>query len=187
MRRIAAAVLVLMLLAGALAEEAALSFETYAARFEAAEEAVWEEEGAGLIYALSTEEGVTVSVCLSEESVAAVTVEFPCGEPGEAVRGAIENLGWLSEEAVAEVFSMEEGATLEAGDFTVCRIHGDDRDAFSICRTENLADMLWQPIHGGARLHDTPRCSGMDVSRMITAEAAELTGWAYCGICMKDS
>lgn len=191
MKRIFAAVLaVLMLMTGALAEETmVLTFGAYAQSFAVLTEesgAEWEADGIDQLQMLAAAENVNVSACLVGENIAAVTVEFLCGNVDENVRAAVENLGWLSAEAVDQVVSMEEGAVLEAEGCTVYRVHGENRDAFSICRTENVGNMLWQPIHGGKKIHDTPRCSGMDVSRMITAEAAELIGWENCGTCRAE-
>lgn len=187
MKRIFAAVLALMMIcSGAMAEEA-LSFEVYAQSFSELTEEVWEAGEAEMIQTLAPEESVTVSACLEGGEIAAVTVEFPCGTPSEAVRAAIGNLGWLSTEGLEQAFAMEENTSAEIGDFSVWRIHGKTRDAISICRTEDAGEMVWQPIHGGEKLHSKSRCSGMDVSRLITEEAAELTGWENCGVCRKVS
>lgn len=187
MKRIFAAVLGLMMICSGAAAEEAISFEVYAQSFSEITEEVWEADGAELIRTLAPEESVTVSACLEGEGVAAVTAEYPCGQITDAVRAAIKNLGWLSAEAVEQVLAMEEGASLELEGCMVWHIHGKTRDAFSICRTEDAGEMVWQPIHGGEKLHSKPRCSGMDVSRLITEEAAEFTGWENCGVCRKAS
>ena len=182
MKRILAAVLAMLLLcAGAMAEE--IAFETYAQSFAELTEEVWAADGIELIQTLAPADGVTVSVCLEGENVAAITVEFPCGEIGDAVRAAVGNLGLLSESALEQVFAMEEGATLEVEDCMVYRVHGKNRDAFGLCAAEDAEEMVWQPIHGGEKLHSEYGCSGMDVARMITAEAAQLTGWENCKRC----
>lgn len=188
MKRILTAMLALvMLFAAAAAEEAGPSFEAYAQTFAQMTEEAWETDGADSILKIALSETVTVSVCLSEGSVAAVTAEVACGEFPEEVRAMIENLGWLGEEELEQAFAVAEGETAQIGSCTVYRVHGESRDAVSICRTADAENMLWQPIHGGKKIHDTPRCSGMDVSRMITAEAAALTGWEDCGTCRADA
>ena len=183
--------LVLALLLGACAfaeaaEGTALAFETFRETYAKHTQEAWEQEETGLIRSLEPGEGVTVSLCLAGENVAALTVEFPCGVLSDAVRAAVESLGWLSEEELAAAFSLEENAELETETFRVYRIHGDNRDSIAVCPVADAENMLWQPIHGGKKIHDRPRCSGMDVSRMITQEAAEELGWEDCGTCRKS-
>ena len=127
---------------------------------------------------------MSVSTCLSDEYVKCISVEFPCDQAIDSVRLAIEKLGWLSYEAIEQMLALADDATLVVEDYTIYRVHGENRDAFSICRTEDLEEMVWQPVHGGEKLHKEIECSGMDVSRMITAEAAQLTGWEECQRCM---
>jgi len=191
MKKLLGAVLALMLCFACAAEEMTAemiypAFETYAQAFAELTEEEWEPDVIEQIQMLAPEEGVTVSICLDVQTVVCATVEFPCGQITDCVRAAIENLGWLSEEAIAQAFSLEEGAQLEAEGCIVYRVHGDNRDALSICRAEDAEGMVWQPIHGGKKIHDMPRCSGMDVSRMITAEAAMLTNWEDCGTCRAE-
>lgn len=186
MKKMLAVILaMLMLCTDAMAEEVMelLSFEAYSQSFAALTEEVWQEDGAELIQTLSPEDGVTVSVCLAENNVAAVTVEFLCDQITDSVRAAVENLGWLSAEAMEQVLAMVDDAQLEIEGCIVYRVHGENRDAFSICRAENAQNMVWQPIHGGKKLHTEIECSGMDVSRMITNEAAQLTNWENCKRC----
>jgi len=186
MKIIAAALLMSLT---ALAEEGGdvnpLSFDDYVltAAFADAE---WEADGTDLIRVVSPEEGVTVSVCLNGENIAAVTVEYPVGQPTDSAVMAIEGLGWLSPQMVENVFAQQAQEMIEAECFNVCRVVGEMREAVSICRAEDAENMVWQPIHGGARIHDKPRCSGMDVSRMITEEAAQAVGWENCGRCRKN-
>ena len=182
---LAAALAALMLAACALAEGESVqtAFEEYENSFAGLTEEVWEADVIEQIRMLAPEEGVNISVCLDAQNVACATVEFLCGQVTDSVRAAIGNLGWLSEEALAQVFALEEDAQLEIEGCAVYRVHGENRDAISICRIENAEDILWQPIHGGRKIHDTPRCSGMDVSRMITVSAAMLTNWEDCGTC----
>lgn len=185
MKIVAAALLMNMAaLAEAPAEIPPLAFEVYAQV--AFADAEWEAEASGLIRMLVPEEGVTVSVCLDGENIAAVTAEYSIGQPTDGVVKAIEALGWLSEDALDAAFEQESQAMIETEGFCVCRVAGEKREAVSICRKEDAENMVWQPIHGGARIHNRLRCSGMDVSRMLTEEAAQATGWQNCGKCRKN-
>lgn len=180
------AVLLAALMSGACAaaEEPECLFETYVQAVSA--DAQWETDGAEQIRMLGTDEGVTVSACLEGENVAALTVEYPAGQIPDMAKRFIENLGWLSAESLEAVYVMEADTSGELEGCSVRLVHGELRDAVSICRAEDVEGMVWQPIHGGARIHDKPRCSGMDVSRMITVEAAQAVGWEDCGHCRKN-
>ena len=50
-----------------------------------------------------------------------------------------------------------------------------------------LDDLFWQPLHGGEDRHKSPICSGMDVPRLITAEAADALGFPPCAKCAKGT
>ena len=162
-----------------------LPFEDFVQRAAFAD-ANWEADGTELIRMLSPEEGVTVSVCLKGENIAAITAEYPIGQPTDSVRNALEALAWLDAQTIENAFSQTSEEMIEADGFIVCRVEGELREAVSICRAEDAEQMVWQPIHGGARIHNKPRCSGMDAARMITEEAAADTGWQNCGKCRKN-
>lgn len=180
------AVVLAMLFSGVCAAEGLepVSFEAYAQTVFA--DAEWEIDGVQQLRVLSSEEGVTVSVCMEGDNLASLTVEYPIGQPSDSVRMAIEGLGWIRAEMIEEIFSIPSEEVREMEAFSVWRIEGELREGISICRTEDAADMAWQPIHGGARIHSKPRCSGMDVSRLITEEAAQALEWKNCGKCRKN-
>lgn len=180
MKKFLALILMLLLCAGALAEEGSLTFESYAESFEGQ---MWKQDGAAEIQILEPEEGVTVSACVENGIIVALTVEFPAEGITEAARTAIESLDWLSEDAFEALLAMTDDETAELEGYQVVRIHGQIRDAYSICALENFERMVWQPVHGGSKLHDSSVCSGMDVARMITEEAAEVVGWDDCKRC----
>ena len=188
MKRILAIVLALLMCCTCFAEgmeEVLLTvFEDYTEAFAELTDEKWKADDIEQIQVLSPEDGVTISACLSEEYVKCISVEFPCDQILDCVRAAIENLGWLSDDAVGQMLVLQEDAVLVIEGYTIYRVHGEKRDAFSICRTEDFEEMVWQPIHGGEKLHIQIECSGMDVSRMITSEAAQLTGWEECKRCM---
>lgn len=187
MKKLLAAFFALMMCFGCAAEGIEeidrLPFETYAQSFTELTEEAWETDDIELIQKLSPEDGVTVSACLSQSDLICITVEFPCDQITDSVRAAIENLGWLSFEAVEQALAMTDDAQLEIEGCVVYRVHGENRDAYSICRAEDAENVVWQPIHGGEKLHTEIECSGMDVSRMITVEAAQLIGWENCKRC----
>lgn len=186
MKRIFAAILAMLLLyTGALAEEL-LSFDAYSQAVISQGGEEWKTDGAEPIRTIQPEDGVTVSVCLDGQSVAALTVEFPCENPTEIVWSVIENLGWLSEDEMEQLKNMQDDETAEFENFQVVRIHGESRDAYCICPAEYYENAVWQPIHGGKKLHSKCECSGMDVARMLTEEAAGQTGWENCQKCRKN-
>lgn len=190
MKKMLAVVLVLLMCcacsAEGMEEMLVTEFENYAQFFTGFTQEEWKADDIEQIQVILPEDGVTVSVCLSGEYVKCISVEFPCDQVMDSVRAAIEGLGWLSYDAIDQMLALEDDATLVVEDYTIYRVHGENRDAFSICRTEDIEEMVWQPIHGGSKLHREIECSGMDVSRMITDEAAQLTGWDECKRCMDD-
>lgn len=186
MKRIFAAILAMLLLCGGALAEELLSFDTYSQTFASLSGETWKEDGAASIQTIRPEDGVTVSVCLDGQDVAALTVEFPSQNPTETVWSAIEHLGWLSESAMDQLKALQDDETAEIEGFQVVRIHGESRDAYCICSVECYAGVVWQPIHGGKKLHSKCECSGMDVARMLTEEAAAQTGWENCQKCRKN-
>lgn len=187
MKKIFAMVLALLMCFACAAEGAdpiePMAFETYAQSFAELTGEEWKSHIIEQIMTIKTEDGVTVSTCLSEGCIDCISVEFPCDQANDSVRAAIENLGWFSAEAIEQIFALTDDAQLEIEDCVVYRVHGENRDAFSICRMEDAENVVWQPIHGGEKLHTKIECSGMDVSRMITVEAAMLTNWEMCKRC----
>ena len=193
MKKLLAIVLMMLMLCPAVMAEnlpetvqeiPATPFEAYSQSFAALTEEKWKSDIIEQIQMLSPEDGVTISVCIEAQNVVCATVEFSCDQVTGSVRAAIDNLGWLSEEAIAQVFALEDNdAQLEIEDCLVWRVHGENRDAFSICRAVDGERIVWQPIHGGEKLHKKIECSGMDVSRMLTEEAAMFTNWLKCKRC----
>lgn len=176
----------LMMVSGALAESnaSAIPFENYAQAVAA--DAQWESDGVEQIQILALDGEVTVSVCLTDGNVAALTVEYPMAEQPESARQTIEALGWLDAESVEAAFAQTNEDMQEMNGFGVYHVVGKHREAVSICRVEDAEHMVWQPIHGGEKIHNDPRCSSMDVSRMITEEAAGALQWQNCSRCRKN-
>jgi len=171
-----------VLICPALAEVAVpVLFEDYCDALET--EAEWETEEIELIRTLGYAEGVTVGLCLDGENVAALTVEFAKDGLNEDVWRAVDALISLDDETKS---ALEPGAELTADGWIVGRIAGTAREAIYLCSEAQRESMLWMPVHGGDQIHDLPRCSGMDVARMITPEAAEALGFDNCDTCRKD-
>lgn len=172
-----------MLFGIALAEDAVyISFEDYRVALET--EAEWEQAESELIQTLEYAEGVTVSVCLEQQSVVALTVEFPKDGLNEEVWSLVNALKALDAETRN---ALESGAELAAEGWIVGRVSGETREAVYVCPEALRADMLWMPVHGGDQIHDLPRCSGMDVARMITLAAAAELGLDNCDTCRADA
>lgn len=158
-RKILGLVLALVMLAsGVLAESdvQAIPFESYAQAV--VTDAQWESDGVEQIQMLSMDGEVTVSACLMDGNVAALTVEYPMGEQPESARQAIESLGWLEAEDLDAAFALTSEDMQEMNGFGVYHVVGKNREAVSICRVEDAEHMVWQPIHGGERIHNEHGC-----------------------------
>ena len=182
-RVIAAAALFVLLMTAAALAEGMTPFTEYAARLGAEE---WKTEGIDALRSASAGEGVSVSVCLDGGDVAALTVEWEdpegTGPSGEAL-AAVGALDLLPEHELSALPSLPEGQASRTGGLVVYRLVGKGRSALCLCRAGDADRMAWQAVHGGEKLHSSPYCSGMDVSRMITAKAAAQLGIADCEIC----
>lgn len=183
MRRLFAVLLAALMLCGSALAEGMIPFDDYVKALSDFTDELWSQDGAELLWVLEPEEGVTIGVCLEDGRVAALTAEFPCGDAPDAVWMALDALGCLDGEALEQIAEMAEDSEAELDGSRVLRLHGGQRDAFCVCAAEDAGNMLWQPIHGGSKLHDKPACSGMDAARMITEEAAEALGWEDCKKC----
>lgn len=163
-----------------------LLFDDYVQAVGTFSDAQWETDSAECIRMLELEENVTVRVCLDGENVAALTVEYPLGQVGDSVILTLESLGWLSAENLNAAFEQPSQDIKRVDGFCVCRVEGELREGVSICREQDVGGMAWQPVHGGEKIHNKPRCSGMDVPCWITAQAVKQTGWKNCGKCRKN-
>lgn len=188
MKKVMAVLLALVLLAiPAGAEEIFEGLGDFAAYQEALvlpEEVVWTEDGA-LMQSVEIEEGLMLSVCLRDTQIAVLTVEYPLDMQGETVLEALRLLG-MDEETLAQVSVMEANTEIAANGVVIGRVCGETREAVYVCLEAERGEMLWLPVHGGDQVHDLPRCSGMDVSRMVTPEAAALTQYDNCDTCRAD-
>lgn len=184
MKRLIAIILVLLLSVCTAAAEGLGSFEAYANALAKAYDAEWKEDGDIRILRIS--EGTSVSACLSGTDVAAVTVEAMQGtdlrETAYAALAALSRPGSEVLFAIQDLKEME----LTADGCVVGHLSGETRECIYIAAEENFADLIWEPVHGGDQLHKKPGCSGMDVPRLITAEAAAQTGYDDCDHCMQE-
>lgn len=183
---IAAILSMLMLLCPALAEEW-VAFEEYAAKLAETYEGEW--KGEGDVRVLTVEKNVSsVSVCLRGEDVAAVTVEsVQNGTLVETALNALSGLGLLSDELLSSISTLEQGGELVTDGFVVGRIAGETRECIYLAPEAGFDSYIWEPVHGGDQLHAEATCSGMDVPRLITPEAAEQTGYDLCDHCAKNA
>lgn len=166
--------------------EGMLSFEAYVARLDAPPEAEWTEETTARVLAL--EDGTTVSVCLDDGDVAAVTVEaLKDGECCAHARAALEATGLLSEASLEQAAQIAEDCSAVLDGVVVYHLIGERRESWAFCAESMLDGMVWQPVHGGEKLHENPICCGIDVARLTTAEAAKALGYEPCKRCAVDS
>lgn len=186
-KRLLSGILVALLLCAfaASAEEAPVSFDAYAGALEAQAGTAWKEDGSAELQTLALG-GVSVYACLRGEVLVALTVESPReGDFGEDVRAALEPLGWFDEAALSSLFEMSAGSEAVANGYAYGKIEGETRSAVWLCPEAERDALVWQPVHGGTKYHAKSSCSGMDVPRLVTVEAAEAAGFAPCGRCVK--
>lgn len=185
-KRIFALALAMLICACAALAEGLIGFDEYVRNLSVLTDAEWSE--GGLVRVLDLGDGLTVSVCLIGENVAAVTVEFAIDGGTEAVAEvALDALECLSPEALVML------AELNGGDHAACdgcvfgKLEGDRRRSVYAALEEDFAGLVWQSVHGGSKYHAKPGCSGMDVARLVTREAAMNMGYEPCGRCHPDS
>ena len=106
----------------------------------------------------------SLHVCLREGEIVAATVKAPLGEgSAELIRAAIEPLGWLDEAALTALGRLSNGSSEASNGFVYGLIEGETREAFWVCPEAEFDALVWQPVHGGEKYHDSPTCSTMDV------------------------
>jgi len=183
MKKLIAMLLALMLTAVPALAAGLTDFETWADDLQGIYGSEWKEDG--VVRMLKAGENVAVSACLSGENVAAVTIEAPKGENlREVAYAALAALGGLSGGTLFALNDLEE-TELALDDCIIGHLAGETRECIYIAPEEIFEDLVWEPVHGGDQLHVKPGCSGMDVPRLITAEAAAQTGYDDCDHCMR--
>lgn len=188
MKRVWALVLAMILAAaGSAVAEGMIGFEEFAENVSALCDGEWKEAGCGDILVMEIEEDVTVSVCLMGKRVGAVTVETlidgPLDDMAYAVLGALE---CVDEDALEALGELEDGGEMNADGCVVGRLEGGLRASVYAALEEDFEELVWQSAHGGEKYHDMPACSGMDVSRLVTREAARKAGFEPCGRCKAE-
>ena len=186
MKRIFALMAALWIMISAAAAEEIRSFEETAAALVAVTEAEWETENEW-IRVLTLDSGATVSVCLDGEKVVALTVESMlengAQEDAQAVFAAA---GLLAEEGLAGLAEIEEDADAEMDGYRIWHLTGEQRECYAICAAEAAEELVWQPVHGGKRMHVSSVCSGMDVARLVTMDYMDSLGCEPCGTCATE-
>lgn len=181
---VASLLLVAMVFSFTVLAEGMISFDSYAASLSALTDAQWQEDGCAEILSLNADDSFTISVCLSEGEVVAVTVEaLRDGELEDIAYAALEALDCLDEDALAVLTELDDGGQAVSGDWLFGRLAGRKRECIYICAEEDYDQLVWQPVHGGEKYHRLPMCGGMDVSRLVTREAAIEAGFEPCGKC----
>ena len=181
LKRIFCALLAMLLLTGAALGESLMSFEDYAAALDALADAEWTADGDMRTLELADE--ATVSVCLEDENVMAVTVEAPKGSIMDAGSAALKALGAMTDAEIAELLDMTEAGSAEVDACAFWRMLGKKREGIAVCAAEDAPSLFWIPVHGGKKFHVRMGCSGMDVARLVTQKAAEEAGLEPCGRC----
>ena len=144
-------------------------------------EAEWQQEGTPLLRTVQLDEETAVTACLSGTQTRAITVERT-GETDAAAFSEVMNALGLAVSA-GFIEDLTPYAPAQTDGITIVLLSGANRCALCACAAGDYGDMCWQAVHGGTKLHDSPTCSGMDVARMITQEAAKALGIEDCEIC----
>lgn len=185
MKKLIALFLIMLLAVFPAVAEGLADFEGWSADLQALYEGAWKEDGD--VRVLKAGENTTISACLSGKDVAVVTIEAMQGEDlRKTAYAAINALGGIDSEILFAINDLDEAELILDG-CVVGHLAGENRECIYIAPEEGFEDLLWEPVHGGDQLHEKPGCSGMDVPRLITAEAAEKTGYDVCDRCVKDA
>lgn len=181
-KRIFALALAMLICACAALAEGMIGFDEYARNLSALTDEAW--SGSGSVRVLDLGDELTVSVCLTGDRVTAVTVESALDGDAEAVaEAALDALGCLSPEAIAVLAELGGDGQANGDGCVFGKLEGERRMGFYAALEEDFADLVWQSVHGGSKYHAKPGCSGMDVARLVTREAAADMGYEPCGRC----
>lgn len=181
MKRVLSLMMVLVLSFAAAAEGFGVSFEEYALYLADFEE--WKADGSEDIQVLMLDEDVSLNVCLDGDEVIAMTIEAPldCDVESYALM-ALSPLNVADEETLALLETLQSGEMLDCGGWWLGHLVGETREGICWC-VETDEALAWQPMHGGEKRHSDPNCSGMDVPRLVTENAAEACGYERCKRC----
>lgn len=184
LKRILAMTVAMVLCACAALAEGLVDFGFYADQLSEWTDAKWTADASGSVQVLDLGDGLTISACLSGDQVMAVTVESPMeADSADAVRAALDALGCLSPEALDALAELGGGERTSDGGCVYGALEGELRKAVYAAAEADFADMVWQAVHGGSKYHAKPNCSGMDVARLITREAAAAMDCGPCDRC----
>lgn len=187
LKRIVLLALALMLWACAALGEGLIDFDTYANRLTGLSEEEWTVDGAPEIRLLRLSETLTLSVCLSEDRVAAVTVEALQDQDfADAASAALDALGCLDDEVLEALSELDDGGQAISGGCVFGRVDGERRTVVYAAAEEDFDELVWQSVHGGSKYHARMRCSGMDVPRLVTRQAAQNAEYEPCGRCFRN-
>ena len=155
----------------------------------------WKVYRTDQIRVLRLREGGALACCLRDGELAALTVETdrrsPEGTEGtedteaeEApVRMALAALGCFEEGEIDGILGLPAGGSGTFSGITALKLSGRNRWGVCLCREQDFGEMRFIAVHGGVRIHRRWNCSGMDVVRMVTPEAAAQTGLEACALC----
>lgn len=182
MKRIAMLSLVLMLFAAALAE----GLGTPQGYLDAFGGVGWTSEADGRVMSLEVWDDAVVTLCARDGALLAVSVTAPRTERFEDLaEAALRDTGLVPARPLAAILA--DGAAQALDGARLVSLTGDLRRGLYLY-SDTLrpgAELYWLPMHGGRRRHINPSCSGMDVPRLVSAEAADALGFDPCGRCMR--
>lgn len=183
MKRLLAWILLLLLCAPASAEDlGAISDYLAAADVSALGAEEWTEEAGGRVLSVRPSADAMVSLCAGDGRLVAISVTAPKGDLCEKLaRLALLPGGWFDEAALNAMLEKGEGGAANGAQLTL--LQGELREGIYLCAEGGLDELFWQPLHGGEDRHKSPRCSGMDVPRLVTAAAADALNLPLCDKC----
>ena len=183
MKRLLAWILLLLLCACAAAEDlGALSDYLAVADVSALGADEWTEAAGGRVLSVSPSADAMVSLCAEGGRLLAISVTAPKGDTCEELaRLALLPGGWIDAAALDAMLEKGEGGAADGALLTL--LQGELREGIYLCAEGALDGLYWQPLHGGEDRHKSPRCSGMDVPRLISPQAADALGLPPCDKC----
>jgi len=183
MKRAAILIVILLLLPAALAEGLGAP-EDYMSAFDASAygDSAWIHEVGEQLISLAVGDDAVISLCAQGGQLLAISVTAPQSEDFAVLaEDALAGTGYVSEGAVREL--LDTGTARREGALALETLSGGARIGVYLYDEAAMDRLCWLPMHGGEKRHSNPRCSGMDLPRLITVRAAEALGFGPCEIC----
>lgn len=150
-------------------------------------DAEWKEMAPSFLYTTEAGEGMSVSLCIRENEIAALTIELSGDAQAENAAEWLKAFGVADPEVMFSLGEEYGEASAEADGLMLIRVNGRERTAFSVCDMADYGSLVWISVHGGECWHRSPICSDLDVGCFGTEEAGLAYGKRPCGIEFKSA